>query len=637
MRLILLLCVLHALQGVQTKGDVVVFNEDEAEVTHAALNAAVAQHAIVVLYFHTDWCGECPAWTRTYQQTKESLRDNTDALLLRVDALHPTNHEVADSSGVSKYPTIVAFTQTMKGVKYDGARHVFELADFIKHLAGPRVHKNPPLEEVLGARRPDILLGTFAAFEGEGYEAFVEAAVTTPAVTAKVKYVACTDPTLIHAILSVYDKTFTAPDTPEATFFLRSFTPYIAALPHTPGVNILHEHLERLILPPVIHLQPTTGVHSDLFVHHPYVKVIYFPGTEEISAKTAFLLGRVVAESSVPLRVAWVSKSFVAAEGFFTADTLKKPCFVVVDRVGQRYAEVVKDALSHQDIITMVDEVDAGAFSEPPRIKSEQIDEPQNAEQIATLHYGALSAENFQRDVEASNVTVAVLLRVPWCRFSEQLLPEFENVALAFSQAPSVTLYTMDAAKNDLPDSAAPHVKGFPTILLYTHSMKRRAILSPFVYDGNRSSASIAHFILSHSEKTHAYHATPETRVTLLRDYLSEMPPTELRGTWSAWVWALWAGMNLPMELPGEFETTMTECLFWAMIGVPGVVVTVLLAMQAIWTKWLRQIPTTQDVADLLNANERPDLLHKIPMWMTQYKNHEELLIPHLKRKYNLK
>ena len=655
-------------------------DDEWAQLSSAALVHLTQQHDAVVVLFTAPWCGECPRWRRTFGQARGKVKDDgLNVRMLVLDGLDPKNQQVVAAHGVTRYPTTLAFTAGSQGLPYQGARELFALHSFVKDIAGPPVAINPRNCRVRGgggsggaAAAPHVMVGLFdsvdaAAKEVESsssFAAFARAAASAPHHATLVRHVAFDRQNAAGFARCLEEAGEPAAEGPlPRVVYLRSFEPrLVEVLP--PGgtltVRAAHAAVERHAVPAVVQLvrdESGDSLHSALnnaFVSHPYVKVVYFPAAAAgASADEVDALRRAVRTSeeeeeeaeeggdeggggSVPIRAAWAAPAFEEAAEFYAATGLSRPCLVVVAADGRRYGEELEAtrALRAADVLHLVDEVDAGAFADPPRVKSEAWSEADAAEAARTHPEKPLrlTAARFGRDVETdTETTVCVLVHVPWCRFSQELLPVYEEVAAAYQTTRNIVVATLDAARNDLPGSVAGAIKGYPSILVYTRSMKRRGVVSPFVYDGNRSSADISAFILAHNELVDSYHADDSDggKASVLHAHLSTDVPGGRRGGSDDGLLQFLAkvvtAMQLPITLPGDVSTTVLQCLLWAAVYIPGAVALLYGAYAKLYREPRLRKRYTAAVEEYVRAH-KPSLLPALPKLLSQYRGNEKVL-----------
>ena len=172
-----------------------------------------------------------------------------------------------------------------------------------------------------------------------------------------------------------------------------------------------------------------------------------------------------------------------------------------------------------------------------------------------------LTGQNVKETVMLQDKTVILLIYTPWCYFSHLAADGYADVAKAFEGEDDMMVSSIDASVNDVPPEFG--VFGFPTFIMYTKKRKSREILMPLFFYGNRSSASIAEFIVAHNVHMKADYS-----------YLSgEVPKAgfDFFHTLSD----IYIGLFLPIKIPlgGSFPTLRTDLatlIFVSFIGIPG-------------------------------------------------------------------
>ena len=112
----------------ETDGDVLVL-------TDATFDAAIEEHALVLVEFYAPWCGHCkklqPEWDSAAKTLKESA---PEVRLAKVDATE--NRDTGSKFDVQGFPTIKLFNNGA-AAEYKGGREAADIVAYMVKKSGP--------------------------------------------------------------------------------------------------------------------------------------------------------------------------------------------------------------------------------------------------------------------------------------------------------------------------------------------------------------------------------------------------------------------------------------------------------------------------------------------------------------------
>ncbi|XP_057503564.1 probable protein disulfide-isomerase A6 [Actinidia eriantha] len=112
--------------------------DDVVVLTEENFDKEIGQDRAALVEFYAPWCGHCKKLAPEYEKLGESFKKAKSVLIGKVDC--DEHKSVCSKYGVSGYPTIQWFPKgSLEPKKYEGARTVDALAEFVNNEAGTNV------------------------------------------------------------------------------------------------------------------------------------------------------------------------------------------------------------------------------------------------------------------------------------------------------------------------------------------------------------------------------------------------------------------------------------------------------------------------------------------------------------------
>ncbi|WP_311171460.1 thioredoxin [Halobellus ordinarius] len=89
----------------------------------------VAEHDVVLVDYHADWCGPC----KMLEPTVEAIAEETDAVVLKVDI--DEHQSLAQKAGVRSVPTLEFYKSGEQAERVIGVQDKDDLVDIIESLS----------------------------------------------------------------------------------------------------------------------------------------------------------------------------------------------------------------------------------------------------------------------------------------------------------------------------------------------------------------------------------------------------------------------------------------------------------------------------------------------------------------------
>jgi thioredoxin 1 len=89
----------------------------------------VAEHDVVLVDYHADWCGPC----KMLEPTVEEIAAETDAVVLKVDI--DEHQSLAQKAGVRSVPTLEFYKNGEQAERVIGVQDKDDLVDIIESLS----------------------------------------------------------------------------------------------------------------------------------------------------------------------------------------------------------------------------------------------------------------------------------------------------------------------------------------------------------------------------------------------------------------------------------------------------------------------------------------------------------------------
>lgn len=117
----------------------------------------------------------------------------------------------------------------------------------------------------------------------------------------------------------------------------------------------------------------------------------------------------------------------------------------------------LQDEVSSTNIIRFIEKVQKGQVL--PYKLSQEVPEIKYENKVAIV-----VGKNYRDLLYDKSKTVFMLFYAPWCKYSQEVLPIFDELAYDLREVPNLVFAKINGELNDLSDEK---VKGFPTLRLY--------------------------------------------------------------------------------------------------------------------------------------------------------------------------
>ncbi|KFH65915.1 prolyl 4-hydroxylase, beta polypeptide [Podila verticillata NRRL 6337] len=452
----------------------------------------IANKDIVMINFHTSWCGHCQALEPEFEKAAKEVEEE-NIILAKINC--EDHGEFCKDHAVRAYPTLKIY-KNGKVTDYTGPRKANDLVSYMRKHVGPAVKEVKPEDlatfsesgrVVIVAVLPqgperEALAATFEKAAEYYRDDFVFGAVeSSPDVTD------------VGVVLykkfdegkNVYQGTFN--DKTLISFIRENFTPTIDEM----GPKNYKHYLEGST--PLSYL---------------------FFGSNADQKKYGHDLEVLAKELKGQMNFVYVDGNKFGAHADNVGLEKKWPAFSIQDpATAAKFPLDQSEPLTMERIKAHVDSVLKGAMV--AKLKSEAVPESQDGPVTIVV------AHNYKDIVEDKSKDVLIEYYAPWCGFCKKLAPIYDELGELYKGS-NVVIAKMDATLNDLPPSVPFHLEGYPTIKF------RQAGTKEYIdFKGDRSKAGFIKFIQvnavnkveideSHTMKSEAVPETQEGPVTVV-------------------------------------------------------------------------------------------------------------------------
>lgn len=495
-----------------TDGDVLVLDESNFDTT-------IAEHTKgVLVQFYAPWCGHCKKLAPEFKSAATKLMEETDGQvrLAMVDATE--EKELAERFEVRGFPSLKLFRGGDPGqwTEYRGGRAAPDLVAYLKKQTGPAATllvDGAAMVRSLAAHGPGagrvLVGGFFADTDGFAAKLFLAAAARVD----DLEFVYSPDRllALLHPPVSAEPTDAAPPARPSAR---RSSRPGEAVPEGHDAVCVFSEFDERRAvlvvtsatsvdeivafvlahaLPRVLDFTPETS--KALFSGPVKVHLLTFydPKASEVAAALRATLAALADDHRGQVLHVLVPSTEDKVMSYFGADKKDLPQTYLADMRAEGSLRKFPFAGGKAHRLADLRAFEAAFLRGElaPHLKSEA-DAPAHARGPVQV----LTGTTFNARCGAA-ATVArdclVMFHAPWCGHCKALLPKWDALGELFAKADGAVLVAkMDATLNEI-DVEGVAVKGFPTIVFFSHGGK------PTTYEGGREVADLSAFLQAHA------------------------------------------------------------------------------------------------------------------------------------------
>lgn len=450
---------------------------DVVVITAKNFDSIVKKHKFVLVEFYAPWCGHCKALAPEYAKAATALKSyDADVVIGKVDATQ--EESLAKQFGVEGYPTLKWFVNG-EAMEYSGGRDEKTIVSWVKKKTGPPAATAATTADLEKAEKDaDVtVLGYFAAFEGEAFDAFISMAQktdgiafiqTTSADVAAAKGLTSVGVAVTKAYSFEAEKS-TATSGPIST--LEALEAFVSA------------NKMPLVVP---FSQKTTGL---IFESGIEVQIMYIGDTETLVGEPYETYKTVAKEFAGKLVFVSVNsdekKSSPVTEFFGVSEEAPRPVvmgFSVAGGGGKKFK--IPGDYNLENLKAFAQSMVDGTAQQ--EFKSAPIPE-NNKEGDVTVVVG----KSFDDIVLDETKDVLLEVYAPWCGHCKQLEPIYKKLAKRFKKVDSVVIAKMDGTENE---HAMMEVEGFPTIKFFPAGGKE-----PISMDSERTLAAMTKFIKKHA------------------------------------------------------------------------------------------------------------------------------------------
>jgi protein disulfide-isomerase A1 len=446
----------------------------------------------VLAEFYAPWCGHCQTLAPEYAKAATILKD--EVAFAKIDATE--HNELALQFHVEGFPTILFFING-EHKPYTGGRTSDEIVAWLKKKTGPAVtiiQSAAQAEELLESQIP-IAVAYLESVEGTEAEEYTAVArledgvsffSTSDAEVAK-KFGLDKAPALVllkkeNEKRSTFDGSFEKSAITD--FVMENKLPLVITFSRETAPTIFESDVSRQLL---------------LFAHpaeYEKISASYEEAAKSFRRKLIFVLVDLSNEETAApvLDFFALSNDKTRLMGFVAEESASKYLY------GGDFSVASLKEFSEKFL----------ADDLPPYFKSQPAPE-KNDEDVKVV-----VGENFEEVVFDESKDVLLEIYAPWCGHCKSLEPEYNKLAAALKDVPSIVIAKMDGTKND---HASIKLQAFPTILFYPAGKKTE---DPIPVDTERTAVGFLKFFKSHAAIPFEAPELPEEPATIEEEHIPE-------------------------------------------------------------------------------------------------------------------
>ena len=464
--------------------------------TEKNFDDALAKHSFLVVEFYAPWCGHCKQLEPEYKKAASVLSEETKSgkytgqpiALAKVDAT--VEKSLGTKFEIRGFPTLKIFESgSEKPSEYEGPRDAEGIVSYLKSRAGPASTEVKTESEAKEWLEESAVLVIYTGSEVDAWTTFAQS------LRGKVSFV------------------HTSSNSVKTAFGVKS------------EISIVKKFDEKLVefKGKISDVEKLT---SWIAFHWVEVGMPIMKG-DQAAMKTVFEdetkpnIFLFLATSTSPSGIATISefkKGVMSVRGSMISGYFEFPNFpeafdhfglkaaaskgelpvvLIEDRKSNLRYQMDSKKVTEQNVQKFLEDFKNGKLQ--PFLKSEE--PPATNDGPVRIIVGS----TFESEVSKAGQWVLLEAYAPWCGHCKKLAPIYDEIGKAFA-GQGVVVAKVDATANDLPQSL--NITGFPTILLFKGDGSK-----PEVYDGERSWAKIAAYVVAWTGKSVRKGYTPPSEV----------------------------------------------------------------------------------------------------------------------------
>ena len=393
------------------------------------------------------------------------------------------NKKIAEKYEVQGYPTLKWFVDG-KDSEYNGGRDEESIVRWVQKKTGPPAQTLKTVDELKEVEKSNevFVVGFFAAFEGEKFEGFLDAARVGEDVT----YVQTTSKEVAEAA------GITGSETP-AVVIVKNFEGYdreVVVFKKEISVGNLEEFVTAEKLPLVI---PFIEKNQEkIFESGVETHLLVLQKADELEPETDFikLLKTVAVKFKGKLMFVSVNVDDESASGpvtnFFGATKEDAPAFFGF-MMNKNKKFKYEGKIDEESLTKWCQEMLDGKVD--PIYKSQEPPEDDMEDNVKIV-----VGKTVDSIVKDPSKDVLLEVYAPWCGHCKQLEPIYKKLGKRFSSIESVVIAKMDGTENEHKDI---EVSGFPSLFFFPAGKGAEKVTYE---DGDRSLLSLTKFIKKHAQ-----------------------------------------------------------------------------------------------------------------------------------------
>jgi protein disulfide-isomerase A1 len=408
--------------------------------TEANFEETLAKYPLVLVEFYAPWCGHCKKLDPEYSAAAETLKDETDIALAKVDAT--IEEKLAQKFQVQGFPTIKLF-RNGKDSEYQGGRTAKDIAGFLKKQQGPSVKVLASASDVAGIKPNEKADAVLVAYAKKGSE------VETFYAKFADQY---------RDDFSFYLSENTAADEKDETIVLYKGFDDLRNV-YEGGLDA--DELKKFAKSNSFRLVDEIGPENYRgYVERgqPIIWLFVDPSkSEDFDAALGEFKG--LAPEFRDLSFVWLNGvQYNQMLGKMGLTGNKMPVIAIETSEGEHFPFDETKDIKSADVKEWLSQFKSGSLK--AHLRSEAVPATPTDEDNVYVLVG----QNFKETVFDADADVLIEFYAPWCGHCKTLTPIYNDLATTLKDVAGIKIAKIDATANDVPKSFG--VQGFPTLKL---------------------------------------------------------------------------------------------------------------------------------------------------------------------------